>query len=931
MENFWGISLEMVQSPELYQLLDYVPLFDNLRFESFIDRNYGTLARDRQNSFYSKNESQDPHPPPDDDLVPPGFGDSTDLMKESLQDSLDPQSCAPDDSSNDFGGDDFGVYGFDEESQHVLVRPKQPRQEFEKLALKFTKMHEGINYLEVEKYLEAVVELLGEVGFEEFPELVSLGDFCILGESMEKRAESGEDAEHDEERSADYRVINRLKLEGVEFKIKDQLNDLMENASLTNILMDLSKVQNKFLVQSKSKLNFLNTLIYSVDFSELMSLLFEYTIKMYSDEIDEEGEDGEDGEEGPADEEDKARVNRKDVVVFLIMKLQFKILLGLAELRLFELFHRELNLKFEEIKVEKMEKMRMEIKEQISMYFSKPVVANFSIMILSKRISVMLKASDRAPVKLGKLEELDNRRLSSPKDDSGDQGSLILMERTKSQADFLEGEEEEFSCHPDTNLSQGSIEPVDEEPKTPVKQPLLKSLKALINMSKADENSSLKNESLARAGGPGADPNESIRRARENLDELISIKQMVNDTNTNFSVSETSDATLLNLLKIPFGIQKIIKSQIRGEHAKQNATSQSALHIKSKSNNFVADPKTLLNLEKEFEKMMGMGSNRNLSREIVSGICKQIKENNCHEDDSKISSIIIENLVNHSKSFFSQDKGPRINLSEIEKPPDHLGKDPLPGQSTGDNPVTPSKEEPNQTNDAESEDRTVTHTQRSLTKSHCEHPRDTSKRETSLLIQKLHEERPTFKYQKTGESAHTQHKSDSGENTAKPPTQVETVEYFFQKVPLESVLEHFKSQHQFDLIKFNDVEVVWTNFERLLAQLGTRFPNSRLKSESGESNRKRVERELRKYRSRIVGMKCRIMKVHNKYISFFDKNFHSIIKDFSDVDYMRRQINLLMKNNKFHLIDTKENVQVVRFKKPIYMNKLILKNSPFFR
>lgn len=917
MENFWGISLEMVRSPELYQLLDYVPLFDNLRFESFIDRNYGTRARARQNSFYSKNDPNQVT----DDLGQVDFGDSTDLMKESLQDSLDRRSCFADDSSNEFGGDDFGVYGFDEESQHMVVRPKQPRTGFEKLALRFIKSHEGINYLEVEKYLEAVVDLLAEVGFDEFPELVELGDFSIMTEKSGKPVDTENKPEDDEQRSVDYRLVNKAQLERVEFKVKDELNDLMENASLTNILMDLNKLQNKFLVQNKSKLNFLNTLIYSVDFSELMSLLFEYTIKMYRDDFDEG--DSEEEEE----EDQRPTTNRKDVVVFLIMKIQFKILLGLAELRLFELFHRELNLKFEEIKVEKMEKMRMEIKEQISMYFCKPVIHNFSIMILSKRISMMLKTSDQPKVKLDKLEELGNA-------DSGNEESrsVLLMERTKSQTDFLDGEQEEFSCHPDLNISEESLDPTQDGPKTPVKQPLLKSLKNLINISKMEENSSLRNESMAKIGHVTGDQNESIRRARDNLDELISIKQMVNDTNTNFSVSETSDATLLNLLKIPFGIQKIIKSQIRGGKSNAEEMGRSPQHIKSKSNNFVADPKTLLNLEKEFEKIIGMGSNRNLSREIVSGICKQIKENKIYEDDSKISSIIIENLVNQSKSFISQDKV-QTNKPETdeqsEKTPENAQ---LNHSSRRNTPSTESsKEKPEPTNDVESGDRTVPHTQNSLSKSQCEHQRDTSKRETSLLVQKLHEERPTFKYPKTGESGHTKHKNVSIEDLVELPGQVETVEYFFKQVPLTTVLEHLENEYRFDLIKFNDVEIIWTNFEQMLAKLGTQFPSSRLKTDPGESERRNVEREIRKFRSKFVGLQCRIMKMQTKFIAFFDEKFHSIIKDFSDINYMRQQINLLMKNNKFHLIETNGKVQVVRLKKPIYMNKLILKNCPFFR
>ena len=274
----------MVQTPELYQLLDYTPLFDNLRFESFIDRHYGSKVRLRRNSFFSKNasscnrESFSKAEWDDRQIQKQKSEETVDLMQESINDIFNEKVPSRElDSESDFEGPDFGLHGFDEESQHLKQKPKPEKPSIQKLALRFVDSHEGINYLEVEKYMEAVMGLLGEIRFDEFPELVSVHDFTISSEEEEDITSKEKGSQNSEKRSLDHLEINRRKMETLEFKIKDELNDLMENASLTNILMDLNEIQNKFIFQEKSKLNFLNTLIYSLDFSELMSFCLLYT------------------------------------------------------------------------------------------------------------------------------------------------------------------------------------------------------------------------------------------------------------------------------------------------------------------------------------------------------------------------------------------------------------------------------------------------------------------------------------------------------------------------------------------------------------------------------------------------------------------------------------------------------------------------------
>ena len=905
-ENFWGISLEMVQSPELYQLLDYVPLFDNLRFESFIDRNYGSNARVRNSSFYSKNGSSE-------NKNSGGWvkeeenaqsENSVDLMKESIRDILGKKEDSNrddshrEDSYSDFGGADFGLYGFNEESEHILVKSKQKRPKIKTLALRFIKSHDGINYLEVEKYLEAIVGLLGEVGFSEYPELVAVSDFTIMNEKIDKKEYAKTDLDDEEVRSIDYRLVNKKVLTKVEFQIKDELNDLMENASLTNILMDLNEIQNKFLIQEKSKLNFLNTLIYSVDFSELMSLLFEYSIRLLKEEIEEE----EQKEKIPGKEEK----SKTDLLVFLIMKMQFKILLGLAELRLFELFHRELNLKFEEIKMEKMEKMRIDIKEQISMYFSKPLIPNFSILILSKRISMMLQMSNSEKGKLDKLEELGNIQ--------SQQESIIMIDKTKSQIDFLQEPDEDVSSEEDW---EEDVTPEKIEPKVPEKGGV-----------KNETNFSFKTDSHSKFMNKIKENNETIRRARENLDELISIRQIVNDTNTNFSISETSDHTLLNMLNITFGIKGIVKSQIKEAVLNKDPHIN---HIKSKSNNFMFDQKKLKNRETELEKLFKVDSKGNFNREIISDIRKQMKESKFQEGDSKISSLIIENIMNNSNSFFSQGKQSKDELSEIDEKPDTGVKIISSDQSNKSDSISESKVKLKEMQDSESGDKTVPHTRLSLKTDDMQNPRATSKKEILIPFEKLHEERPTYKPQKTDEHKEDSEQRVSIEKGLVSPQKVETIEIFFKRIPLNDILGIFENEYSVDKIKFNEVNIIWTNFEELIKSLDQRFPQSRLQVEDPEIMRKKVQRKLRNYRSKIDGLKCNVMKVQKKYLAFFDQKFYSIIQGFCDVEYMRKQINLLMLNKKFILIETKGKVQNVKFTKPIYMNQLVLKSIPLFR
>jgi hypothetical protein len=741
----------------------------------------------------------------------------------------------------------------------------------------------------VEKYLEAVVGLLGEVGFVEYPELVAIEDFTILKKAVDKEGFEKTDLEDEECRSVDYREVNKKVLGDLDFHIKDQLNDLMENASLSNILMDLNEIQDKFLFQEKSKLNFLNTLVYSVDFSELMSLLFEYSIRLLKEEIEEEEQ-----------QQNKPEKSKTDLLVFLIMKMQFKILLGLAELRLFELFHRELNLKFEEIKMEKMEKMRLDIKEQISMYFSKPLVPNFSIMILSRRISMMLKISNSEKGKLDKLEALGKIQ--------SQQESIIMMDQTKSQIDFLQ-EPDEISSEEEW-----------EEEQTPEK--VVPKVRDGVNN---ENNFSFKNDSHSKFMSKIKENNESIRRARENLDELISIRQIVNDTNTNFSISETSDHTLLNMLNIPFGIKGIVKSQIKDADLDRDCHVN---HIKSKSNNFLFDQKKLKNRETELEKLFKVDSKGNFNREVISDIRKQMKESKIQEGDSKISSLIIENIINNSNSFFSQEKQPKIELSEIDENPDTGVKIISSDQSNKSDSISESKTKLREITETESGDKTVPHTRLSLGPHDGQNPRATSKKEILIPFEKLHEERPTYKPQKTEED---KVKRVSIEDGLVSPRKVETIEMFFKRVPLGDILEIFEKEYSVDKIKFNEVNIIWTNFEDLVKDLGNRFPKSRLKVEDPEIMRKQVQRKLRGYRSKIEGLKCNVMKVQKKFLAFFDQKFYSIIQGFCDVEYMRKQINLLMINKKFILIETKGKVQNVKFTKPIYMNQLVLKSIPIFR
>ena len=973
-ENFWRVSLEIVQSRDVYPLLEYVPLFDNLLFESFINRHYNGKLENKKNYFGSKNDLEDVKNSKDD-WDQKGRKDAPNELRDPFSDPMQNDSGnsfgkvdSDEESEMDFGGADFGLYGFDENSRHMRSKRRSKKPEIKRLALRFLDCHEGINYLEVEKYLEAIVNLLREVRFDEFPELVSVGDFSLWKEGEARKEESH--APDTEERSCDYREVNRQRMGQVDFLIKDDLNDLMENASLTNILMDLNEIQDKFISQDKTKLNFLNMLIYSVDFSELMSLLFEYAIKLLKEEIEEE-------EHSPASKDESMNSqesNKTDILVFLVMKLQFKILFGLAELRLFELFHRELNLKFEDIKILKMEKLRTDIREQLAMYFSKPVDENFSTALMSQRAKIQDKSRKNKIIRnLDKLEELYNF-------EENNQESIIMLDKTQSEIEYMhqdlegQGQEEDENIDEDLEVEEVQIKsecigsPQEEEEnfggdqliqEDPVsidnensdeihkvngpKKVQSRSLsngefnsqkeanltfqqlqRVKTNTSSKDRSQSLeknfsfKNDLSTTFANKFGDNHESIRRARENLDELISIRQIINETNTNFSISETSDQTLLNMLNIPFGVKNIVKSQIKSGHGEGGIKA----HIKSKSNHWKAEVKRLKEQEPDFREMFKVDSKGKFNLGYLSDFKRQISLIKPPDVDSKISSIMFDKQLNQSKSFFSQDKNSRDGEDEKDSDELELGQKNL---SREDN--SNKSESIIRSNDPGSENKTVPLTRHSIPKSENEQNRATSKRDILPPIQKLHEERPTHKYRGVEVPKNPVRVSIDPETQITPPVEHIKIEYSY--VCNEDVIKYFLENHKSDEITFNKIRVFWTNFKDLFAGLSKAFPDAQIKVE-GEKQKKKLETHLRKYRSKVEGLRCNVMKVQRKYIAFFDPKFYSIVKDICDVDYMRKQINLLMINGKYELLATKNKVQDVRFTKPIYMNQLKLNQHPIF-
>jgi hypothetical protein len=996
----------MVQSTEVYQLLEYTPLFDNLLFESFINRHYTSKQLPKSDSYEKKNDANSPQSKPG-----PGHSSGQGSLHLSGIDTFD-ANYSEEESEMDFGGADFGLYGFDEESRHVKAKPKVQRPEIKKLALRFMHSHEGINYLEVEKYLEAVVSLLREVRFDEFPELVAVEDFTIMNKDQGVEEREGNENE-EEERSHDYREINRQRMQQTDFQIKDNLNDLMENASLTNILMGLNEIQNKFISQDKSKLNFLNMLIYSVDFSELMSLLYEYSIRLLKDEIEEEEQNPKFKEASIVSGEN----NKTDILVFLVMKLQFKILFGLAELRLFELFYRELNLKFDDIKSLKMEKLRMEIKEQLAMYFSKSTDEEFSTTLMLRRGEIEAKRTVyvKKEDKLSKLEELVNNPQTN-------EDSIIMLDKTQSEIEFMNQEHEFADNEGDPNRSQEDRESgnfkdnhEDDEhmdyaeeqkhqeiinPKrlnnlnenTPLfsrsntkedyegmttksKDNTPNTDHRIQNASRSDENSSIErlNKIRSRSLSNGdssslketnltfqqlkkgftiasskdrsqnleknfsfkndlsnhfinkvADNADSIRRARENIDELISIRQIINETNTNFSISETSDHTLLNMLNIPFGVKNIVKSQIKSKTGPAEMGIKA--HIKSKSNHWGFDIKKIREIETDLKGMLKVDSKGKFNVDYLADFKKQhardVKQN---EIDSKISSIMFEKQMNNSKSFFSQDKqsneAPIENIQELE-----LEVKNVESQQENSN----KSQSLLKSNDMDSQDNTVPHMRPSIPKS--ENNRATSKKEILIPIQKFHEERPTHKYRDVDpqNDKMLKIKRVSIDPAHDPKPIMENFQIGCNYIPEEEIVEFFRKNYKVDRITFNEIGIHWTNFQENLKELENEFGEARLEGVEGERQKKKFESKLRKFRSKVDGLKCNVMKVHKKYIAFFDPKFYSIIKDFCDVDYMRKQVNLLMNNGKFELLGTKDKVQNVRFTKPVYMYQLKLSEHPIF-
>lgn len=287
--------------------------------------------------------------------------------------------------------------------------------------------------------------------------------------------------------------------------------------------------------------------------------------------------------------------------------------------------------------------------------------------------------------------------------------------------------------------------------------------------------------------------------------------------------------------------------------------------------------------------------------------------------------------MNNSNSFFSQGKQSKDELSEIDEKPDTGVKIISSDQSNKSDSISESKVKLKEMQDSESGDKTVPHTRLSLKTDDMQNPRATSKKEILIPFEKLHEERPTYKPQKTDEHKEDSEQRVSIEKGLVSPQKVETIEIFFKRIPLNDILGIFENEYSVDKIKFNEVNIIWTNFEELIKSLDQRFPQSRLQVEDPEIMRKKVQRKLRNYRSKIDGLKCNVMKVQKKYLAFFDQKFYSIIQGFCDVEYMRKQINLLMLNKKFILIETKGKVQNVKFTKPIYMNQLVLKSIPLFR
>lgn len=334
------MSLETIQSQELLYSLEYVPLFDNLFLASILDKHT------QNNSVNKKIESsQDNHQINDVKTIQTKFknkinnndnlNESINLIEDSLNDIIDnnnnvdkninsPLSFPNDEEDNllesnwinkfenqnqifekndsdlensdeesevEFGNMDFGVNGFNSISNKKF-KPKKFKKE--KLALKFTRNYQGINYVEVNKYLESIIELLASTNFEHHQELIEISDFCMMeikgfkvkgilssthSSTKKLTISKNEEGELEKKRPEGYLDENKAVIEITEFWVKDILNDLMENNSLDNILGGLNKSNNNYVHQNKNKLNFLNTIIYTIEFSELMSLLFGYTIR----------------------------------------------------------------------------------------------------------------------------------------------------------------------------------------------------------------------------------------------------------------------------------------------------------------------------------------------------------------------------------------------------------------------------------------------------------------------------------------------------------------------------------------------------------------------------------------------------------------------------------------------------------------------------
>ena len=1156
--------MEIIRSQEIFQKLDYIPLFNNLFLASVFEKHIQT---ERKPSIHFKTKKSEP--------LLDMFRQHGREMKESLKMLKSRGSCSEsveraketmneimervalshskdleeqthksysqdeDDSEMDFGNMDFGLTGFDQKENE---KKKVKRVRHEKLALRFMRRHQGINYIEVEKYLEAVVSFLAEVAFEDHQKLVEISDFSIpdlkeksqhqllnlsetklyesnldhdIDKSFQPHKEftksfnnkneeslSKKDQITDKPRAKDFLINNEKVISKVEFQIKDTLNDLMENASLSNILTDLSEIQDKFVVQEKSKLNFLNMLIYSLDFSEMMSLLYGYTIRLLKEEIEEELIREQDDESAVRSEEK----SKNDNLVFLIVKLQFRLLLGLAEIKLFEIFYRELNLDFQILKEENMEILRKEIKIQISSYFKKPIDDQFNSLILSKRVSI-IKSINKENAQKGrlaetqkdytlnrfqKLEELgevsvesQNSLMNPEKENSSDESEnserfnedqigldrnfhadnshshdsgnkqinninpeidpqfiktksmvddVLLPENQKKPKEFIgihnkitnniletysDYEQNESKDYDKTKISDeiSSIQKLNggfriintqsiPELLNPSNSPIqtiqgnfsfrnqsekhfidIRNGQSSNTIDKQEVNSNKNNASFFQKNSKIEDENDSLKKHKDNLEELISIQKMVNENGTISSISKPLKNPIWDFMNISLNLDnKFAKSQL--PKIRENIKIE---HVKSKTNPNIEQLMNIGAFSSELFSNRDMRIQDSKKRDILKkeelssdSIQKEENVNISIREESKVnqsersgfsknnfnkknkinllvSSLIAKKLINisddiginKSSSFESYKKGSKSkesNMSNIEEScnssksqdmikskSNHILEEPLEQKEID----LQSNEEENEEIDEEKNNQTF------------EEPfaRVTSRREINKNGDNFNENRPTNKYL----SSHSRERNKISpepilEQSIEPRRtltlqesnidfQIEDSSKYSQsnngqdnnfEIKFTSLTHQIQNTFKSNLVKFNNIKIHLPSLGNILKKINIDDPHFEVKVRNKEE-KQQIEKKFRKFRGRIDFLICKVMKVRSEFLSFFDKQFYALIKSFCDLNYMRIQIDLLMKNQKFKLLKEENNVWTVKFKRPVYLNRFKLSEYRVFK